>query len=239
MTGSDEAMPAASHSERRMRVRGPLQICAVLGLCLTALQQAVQLFLSPRQPEPIVQRRQLLAGSGLGILSMAPSAALAYETYSDPNVGYEFKFPTGPQKSTNKGYDVFLRDIIEPLEFIGLKITQTERKSLDDVGSPQEVAEKLLKDIVPAGAPQEIISVNSKTDDLGHRIDTVEFAYQWKFDEGLARQLGRKKFQLHCKALISVTRNKQFLLQIASEENRWEYRGDDYQVAIDTFKFSY
>jgi len=170
---------------------------------------------------------------------MGAPAALAYETYSDVNVGYEFKFPTGPQKSTNKGYDVFLRDIIEPLEFIGLKITKTERNSLDDVGSPQEVAEKLLKDIVPGGAPQEIISVSSKTDELGHRIDTVEFAYQWKFDEALARQLGRKKFQLHCKALIAIARNKQFLLQIASEENRWEYRGDDYQVAVDTFKLTY
>ncbi|CAK9064885.1 unnamed protein product, partial [Durusdinium trenchii] len=101
------------------------------------------------------------------------------------------------------------------------------------------VAEKLLTDLVPPGAPQEIISVNSKTDDLGHRVDLVEFAYQWKFDEALARQLGRKKFQLHCKALVTVARNKQFLLQIASEEKRWEYRGDDYQVAIDTFKLTY
>ena len=58
--------------------------------------------------------------------------------YGDQNVGYEFKFPTGPQKSTNKGYDVFLRDIIEPLEFIGLKITKTDRKSLDEVGTPEE-----------------------------------------------------------------------------------------------------
>eukprot|EP00913_Durusdinium_trenchii_P011579 g10873.t1 len=148
---------------------------------------------------------------------------------------------------------------------------------------------KMMRGIRTQSGKIEIISVNSKTDDLGHRVDLVEFAYQWKFDEALARQLGRKKFQLHCKAwgrscapksfdrrngdlsgrdvellspslqlpsptvcgapvrgarrahqaLVTVARNKQFLLQIASEEKRWEYRGDDYQVAIDTFKLTY
>ena len=34
---------------------------------------------------------------------------------------------------------------------------------------------------------EEIISVKSKTDDNGYRYDTVEFAYQWKFDEAMAR----------------------------------------------------
>ncbi|CAK9118005.1 unnamed protein product [Durusdinium trenchii] len=114
--------------------------CVALGLCLAGLHEAL-LFLSPRQPNENLPRRQVLAGSGVGLLSMLPAPALAYETYSDPNVGYEFKFPTGPQKSTNKGYDVFLRDIIEPLEYIGLKITKTERNSLNDVGSPQEAGE--------------------------------------------------------------------------------------------------
>eukprot|EP00434_Breviolum_minutum_P014914 symbB.v1.2.013147.t1/scaffold925.1/size151535/14 len=80
---SCEAMPAGSQSDRhlalghaldcrvepnrrrcrRRAIRGP-QICIVLGLVLAALQQTAQLFLSPRQPESIVQRRQLLAGSG-------------------------------------------------------------------------------------------------------------------------------------------------------------------------------
>ncbi|CAJ1342530.1 unnamed protein product [Effrenium voratum] len=215
---------------------GDRRIAAFLALGLGfAVWQAA--FLSPR-PQPSVPRRQLLTGLSLSPALLA-SPALAYETYSDANVGYEFKFPTGPQKSTNKGFDLFLRDIIEPLEYIGLKITKTERKGLEEVGTPQEVAEKLLKDLVPEGAPQEIISTSSKTDEFGHRIDTVEYAYQWKFDDTLARQLGRKKFQLHCKALIAITRKKQFVLSIASEERRWELRGDDYQIALDTFKFLY
>ncbi|CAE7353983.1 hypothetical protein AK812_SmicGene25997 [Symbiodinium microadriaticum] len=103
----------------------------------------------------------------------------------------------------------------------------------------QIVAEKLLKDVVPEGAPQEIISATSKKDEIGHRIDIIEYAYQWKFDDAMARQLRRKKFQLHCKAAVVVSRKKQFVLTIASEENRWPIRGDDYQIAIDTFKLTY
>ncbi|CAE7246037.1 unnamed protein product [Symbiodinium necroappetens] len=103
----------------------------------------------------------------------------------------------------------------------------------------QIVAEKLLKDVVPEGAPQEIISATSKKDEIGHRIDIIEYVYQWKFDDAMARQLRRKKFQLHCKAAVVVSRKKQFVLTIASEENRWPIRGDDYQIAIDTFKLTY
>ncbi|CAE7528095.1 unnamed protein product [Symbiodinium natans] len=112
-------------------------------------------------------------------------------------------------------------------------------KCLAMLSTQLAVAEKLLKDVVPEGAPQEIISVSSKQDELGHRVDYVEYAYQWKFDDAMARQLRRKKFQLHCKAAVVVARKKQFVLTIASEENRWPVRGDDYKIAIDTFKLTY
>lgn len=182
-----------------------------------------------------VQRRQLLAG--LGLASAAPAApAFAFETYSDMNNGFEFKYPLGLQKSPSKQYDYLLRDIIEPLEFVGIKVTKTPRGSLDEVGTAQEVAQKLLKDLVPEGAPQEVIKAESKTDAAGRRQDLIEFAYQWKFDDNLARQLGRRRFQLHCKALVTVANKKQFLLLIASEEPRWAFRGDDYSVALQTFK---
>jgi len=237
--GPAEAMPNAASGERR---RGARRACHILaGLGLLGALRAGAAFASTRQAvegAKEVPRRQLLTGAGLST-ALTASPALAFETWVDSNQGYEFKFPTGPQKSTLKGYDVFYRDILEPLEYIGVKIVGTQRNSLDDVGTPQEVAEKLLKDVVPEGAPQEIISATSKKDEIGHRIDIIEYAYQWKFDDAMARQLRRKKFQLHCKAAVVVARKKQFVLTIASEENRWPIRGDDYMIAIDSFKLIY
>jgi len=230
---------ASAQGDRRGTHRAGI-LLVVLGFVVAL--QAGRTFASTRQPSEesreTVPRRQLLTGGALSSVLSAASPAMA-ELWVDGNLGYEFRFPTGPQKSVLKGYDVFYRDILEPLEYIGVKVVDTSRRDLDEVGTPQEVGEKLLKDVVPAGAPQEIISATSKKDEIGHRIDIIEYAYQWKFDDAMARQLRRKKFQLHCKAAVVIARKKQFVLTIAAEENRWPIRGEDYQIAIDTFKLTY
>ncbi|CAE7407012.1 PPL1 [Symbiodinium microadriaticum] len=133
-----QAMPNAASGERR---RGARRACHVLaGLGLLGALRAGAAFASTRQAvegAKEVPRRQLLTGAGLST-ALTATPALAFETWVDSNQGYEFKFPTGPQKSTLKGYDVFYRDILEPLEYIGVKIVGTQRNSLDDVGTPQE-----------------------------------------------------------------------------------------------------
>lgn len=192
----------------------------------------------PADSAVVAQRRQLLAG--LGLLGAAPAApAFAFESYTDTNNGYEIKYPLGLQKSASKQYDYLLRDIIEPLEFVGVKVTKTTRNSLDEVGPVQEVAAKLLKDLVPEGAPQEILKAESKETRTGRRQDIIEFAYQWKFDENLARQLGRRRFQLHCKALVTVANQKQYLVLYATEEPRWSVRSEDYETVHQTFRLIY
>eukprot|EP00439_Symbiodinium_sp_Y106_P001179 s419_g1.t1 len=134
--GPAEAMPNAASGERR---RGARRACHILaGLGLLGALRAGAAFASTRQAvegAKEVPRRQLLTGDVKAVYPASP--ALAFETWVDSNQGYEFKFPTGPQKSTLKGYDVFYRDILEPLEYIGVKIVGTQRNSLDDVGTPQ------------------------------------------------------------------------------------------------------
>lgn len=162
-------------------------------------------------------------------------SALALEEYTDQVLGIKFNHPLGLQKSQYKGYNVFLRDILQPLEYIGVKVVETQRKSLDDVGKPEEVAKKLVADLVPKKAPQEIIKVESFKDLAGRRNDIVEFAYQWVFDDATAKMVGRSKFQAHCKVLVTIYNEKEYRVVIASEEDRWEFRSRDYGPAIDTF----
>jgi len=180
-------------------------------------------------------RRSLLVGTGL-TAALPAVPAQADEIYKDNAQGYSFRYPNGLQKSNNKVFTYFLRDIIEPLESLGVKVTPTKRKSLDEVGDAMAVAKKVVTDIIPTGAPSEIISAQSKTDLQGRRFDIIEFRYQWFFDEDTAKQLRRDRFQLHQKALIQIDKKKQYLLLVSIEENRWNVKGDQMSMAIDTWK---
>jgi len=81
-----------------------------------------------------------------------------------------------------------------------LKIAKDGMSASDEIGDVNEVAKRLIEDVVPKGAPQEVIKAESKMDREGRRQDIIEYRYQWKFDKDMAARLGRKKFQLHCKA---------------------------------------
>eukprot|EP00419_Tripos_fusus_P025463 CAMPEP_0172712672 /NCGR_PEP_ID=MMETSP1074-20121228/61236_1 /TAXON_ID=2916 /ORGANISM="Ceratium fusus, Strain PA161109" /LENGTH=247 /DNA_ID=CAMNT_0013536631 /DNA_START=100 /DNA_END=843 /DNA_ORIENTATION=- len=180
-------------------------------------------------------RRSLLVSTGL--VATAPALpAQADETYKDNGLGVQFRYPNGLQKSNNKVFNVFFRDIVEPLESLGLKVTPTKRKSLEEIGDAMAVGKKLVADTIPTGAPNEIITAKSKEDALGRRYDIIEFRYQWYFEEELARQLGRQRFQLHQKALIQIYNKKQYLLLVSIEEPRWEIKSDQMLQAIDTWK---
>jgi len=184
----------------------------------------------------VPQRRAVLGG--LGIAAAAPALpALAFESYRDLRNGISFTYPTGLQKSDNKAYDFFVRDVIEPLESIGVKVTPTSRKSLEEIGDAMAVGQKLLDDTVPPKAPKEIIKAETKYDKNGRRFDVIEYVYQWKFDPELAQQLGRTRFQLHSKALVTIEKKKQVLVLASAEEPRWPVQGDQLGLAIDTFKF--
>mmetsp|Transcript_64907 Transcript_64907/g.125259 ORF Transcript_64907/g.125259 Transcript_64907/m.125259 type:complete len:196 (-) Transcript_64907:86-673(-) len=143
---------------------------------------------------------------------------------------------TASRSQTTRFSMCFFRDIVEPLESLGLKVTPTKRKSLEEIGDAMAVGKKLVADTIPTGAPNEIITAKSKEDALGRRYDIIEFRYQWYFEEELARQLGRQRFQLHQKALIQIYNKKQYLLLVSIEEPRWEIKSDQMLQAIDTWK---
>eukprot|EP00930_Biecheleria_cincta_P064077 TRINITY_DN4961_c0_g1_i1.p1 TRINITY_DN4961_c0_g1~~TRINITY_DN4961_c0_g1_i1.p1 ORF type:complete len:254 (+),score=45.44 TRINITY_DN4961_c0_g1_i1:32-793(+) len=232
---------ASSRGKCSVRRRPALAIELSLGLaCMLAFRSSSSPSFVPARParqlaeEPDTSRRQMLAS--LGVLSALPAGpALALEEYTDQQLGISFRHPLGLQKSQYKGYNVFLRDILQPMEYIGVKVIDTQRKSLDDVGTPEEVGKKLVADLVPAKAPQEIIKAASFKDQSGRRNDIIEYAYQWVFDDATAKMTGRNKFQAHCKALVTIKNGKEYRVIIGSEEDRWEKRREDYGPAIDTF----
>mmetsp|Transcript_1624 Transcript_1624/g.2844 ORF Transcript_1624/g.2844 Transcript_1624/m.2844 type:complete len:237 (-) Transcript_1624:134-844(-) len=185
-------------------------------------------------------RRQLLGGlAGASLLPASP--AFAFETYSDIQKGFEFRYPTGLQKSADpstKFYDVFLRDILQPLEGVTVKVTDTSRNSLSEIGELKEVGIKLMEDSIPQQAPREFLGATIRTDKVGRQYAIFEWHYQWKFPDDLARQLERKKYQLREKAILVIDRKRQFVGKMSVEEERWAERAkaDDLGVFVDTFR---
>jgi len=220
-----------------------LSICALATLAWVFLGQLEYSFVPPmgsQEAAPDMQRRRLLGG--LGLLSATPAApALAYERFKDTNEGVEFTYPTGLQRSENPKFKIFLRDVIEPLESVGLEVIDTKRTSLDDIGDAKTVAAKLLDEVVPKGAPKEIISAETKFDKFTkRRYDIIEYAFQWKFDPSVRNMMGgRARYQLHNKALITVANRRQYLVVASAEEQNWPVRGDQLTLALDTFGLLY
>lgn len=179
-------------------------------------------------------RRAILGGLGAaGLAPVAPAHAL--ETFRNDDLRYSLKHPGGLQESKNPAYNFFLRDIIEPLDSIAVQVIESKRKSLDEIGTPQEVAEKLLADLIPPKAPREIIKAESIEVD-GQRRDIIEYRFQWKFDKAAAELIGRTRYQLHCRALVALGRRKQFVVLEQLEEPRWVKNEGNYYQALKTFE---
>eukprot|EP00403_Amphidinium_massartii_P008263 CAMPEP_0178423176 /NCGR_PEP_ID=MMETSP0689_2-20121128/27554_1 /TAXON_ID=160604 /ORGANISM="Amphidinium massartii, Strain CS-259" /LENGTH=238 /DNA_ID=CAMNT_0020044763 /DNA_START=96 /DNA_END=812 /DNA_ORIENTATION=- len=187
-----------------------------------------------------IQRRNIVGGlAGAALLPASP--AFAFETYTDLNKGFEFIYPTGLQKSADsstKFYDVFLRDILQPLEGVSVKVTETSRNNLKEIGELKEIGIKLMDDSVPPQAPREFLGATMRKDRQGREYAVFEWHYQWKFPEELARQLERKKYQLREKAILVIDRKRQFVGKMSIEEERWSERAkpDDLGVFVDSFK---
>ncbi|KAL2479142.1 23 kDa subunit of oxygen evolving system of photosystem II [Forsythia ovata] len=103
-------------------------------------------------------RRQLLA---LGV-TIAPwllfphqtSKSFAAETkkgflpVTDKKDGYTFLYPFGWQEVIVEGQDKVFKDVIEPLESVSVNLIPTSKQDIRDFGSPQEVAETLIKKVL-------------------------------------------------------------------------------------------
>merc|ERR1712159_233957 len=62
----------------------------------------------------------------------------------DTREGYEFLYPVGWQEISVDGQQAVYKDIIEPLESAALNVYPTQRESVREIGTPDEVAMTLV-----------------------------------------------------------------------------------------------
>jgi photosystem II oxygen-evolving enhancer protein 2 len=181
----------------------------------------------------LVSRREAVLSSCASIAMMTenvkPSFALSgFNVVKESREGYQFIYPTGWQEITVDGQAKVYKDIIEPLESISLNIYPTERESLRDIGTANEVAETLVKQALSApGALGKLLSAKERTDKDGHLYYSFEFVSK------------TKSYERHALTTVTITQGKFFTLTTGSSERRWDKIKERLYAANDSFQVYY
>ncbi|XP_010920706.1 psbP-like protein 1, chloroplastic isoform X1 [Elaeis guineensis] len=190
---------------------------------------------SPIPPQDcIVERSGRRHALALGAISTCISLTYAnsassevkkgFQSVLDKKDGYSFLYPFGWQEVVIEGQDKVLKDVIEPLESISVNMVPTSKQDVRDFGSPQEVADTLIKKVL-APPSQKIKLVEAAEHDVdGRAYYTFEFIAQ------------APNFTRHALGAISIGNGKFYTLTTGANERRWEKMKDKLQTVIDSFK---
>jgi photosystem II oxygen-evolving enhancer protein 2 len=131
---------------------------------------------------PAPSRRNVLA-LGAALAFAAPGAAQAkvpagFNAVKDTQKGYAFVYPVGWSEVALEGQDKAFKDVIEPLESVSLSVLPTERTSLAQAGTPQEVAQALVSKASSPSTRTELVSASQRTDSTG-KAPVVYYSFEF------------------------------------------------------------
>ncbi|XP_027123153.1 psbP-like protein 1, chloroplastic [Coffea eugenioides] len=199
---------------------------------LVKAEQVHEASKSPCLDEP--GRRQLLAlGATLTpwlFLPCKTSTSFAAETkkgfisVTDKKDGYSFLYPFGWQEVVIEGQDKVFKDVIEPLESVSINMIPTGKQDIRDLGSPQEVAETLIRKVlVPPSQKAKLIEA-SEHDIEGKAYYTFEFVAK------------APNFIRHALTSVCVGNGKFYTLTTGANERRWDKMKDRLHTVVDSFQ---
>jgi photosystem II oxygen-evolving enhancer protein 2 len=125
-----------------------------------------------------VCRRQLLELGGVaGVTALLPRAAEAkapkgFQGVRDTADGYEFVYPFGWQEVNVNGVEAVFKDIIEPLESVSIQLVPTEKKSITEYGTPNEIAGTLASSVLTSSS-DDVQLLKSEPEQDGGRYGSL------------------------------------------------------------------
>ena len=127
-----------------------------------------------------------------------PALALSgMNAVKDTREGYEFLYPVGWQEIQVDGQAAVYKDIIEPLESVALNVYPTQRESVRDIGTADEVAKTLVgKALTAPGAQAKVLATSERTDKDGHLYYQFEFVTK------------TQSYERHALTVVTVTQGK-------------------------------
>lgn len=142
------------------------------------------------------------------------------KAYVDSIDGYQFLYPNGwlPVQVAS-GADVVFHDLIQTTENVSVVVSPvTGGKKLIDIGTPEEVGQKLAKNVITAanaGWTAELVTANTR--EAGTQT-YYNLEYLISRPQAGAEQAVQERHQL---ASVAVSRGKLFTLSLSVPESRW------------------
>lgn len=176
-------------------------------------------------------RRQALAAT-VAAAVFGPSVLLdvaqakvpsGFNAVKDTAKGFAFIYPVGWQEYTGDGQEKVFKDVIEQLESVSLNVTATQRASLEEAGSPDEVAKTLVESARSPTTAVELISSTQRKDENGTVYYTFEFTS------------ATKKAKRHAISSVAISKGKVFTLTTGASEPRWSKMKERLQTVADSF----
>lgn len=154
------------------------------------------------------------------------------KAYVDSLDGYQFLYPTGwVQVQVSGNADVVFHDIIQTTENVSVVVNPVSSgKTLADLGTPNVVGERLLKNVissVDSGRSSALISATAK--ESGDKL-----YYLLEYAVTLPSEGGGNQ-QRHNLSSIAVSRGKLYTLSVSAPEGRWTKVEDQFQAVVNSF----
>jgi photosystem II oxygen-evolving enhancer protein 2 len=162
-------------------------------------------------------------------LQSCASATSGLKSYVDSYDGYEFVYPNGwIPVEVSGGPDIVFRDLIEETENVSVMISDVpDRKSLQELGTPSEVGQRLAQNAISASSSErraELVDARSRTSTDGQvTYYLLEYAVE------LPNQ------SRHNIASVAVRRGKLFTLNASTPEQRWPKVEEKFKIMASSF----
>ncbi|CAN4086237.1 unnamed protein product [Withania somnifera] len=143
---------------------------------------------------------------------------------TDKKDGYSFLYPFGWQEVVVEGEDKVFKDVIEPLENVSINVIPSSKEDIRDFGSPQQVAEILIKKFLSSPSQKTKLVEASERDVEGKTYYTFEFTAQ------------APNYIRHALTAVCVGNGKFYTLTTGANERRWEKMKDRLHTVVDSFQ---
>jgi len=159
-------------------------------------------------------------GGGLGA---------GFNSYQSPDGRYGFLYPTGwTRVAVSGGPKVVFHDLINSYETLSLVVSEVEKDvELQDLGSPQEVGERLMLEVIaPEGAGREASLLETKKREVfDHTFYDLEYSVHLQ---------DRDRHEL---ATVVIDRGYLYTFAASTNEARWEKIRNIFESSITSFRF--
>jgi photosystem II oxygen-evolving enhancer protein 2 len=169
-------------------------------------------------------------------LSGCVSGASGLKAYVDSLDGYQFLYPNGwVPVQVASGADVVFHDLIQTTENVSVVVSSVSGgKTLTDLGTPEELGQKLAKTMMPANSSWTAELVGAIATDAGTQTYyNLEYLVR---RPNPSASTGEASFQeRHQLASVAVSRGKLYTLSLSAPEERWPRIKDLFRQVAGSF----